>query len=119
MLKAAEGNGSSFRLGITNNDISINDYRSALFACQAELAQPDRKSRSRARTGQLIMRVAIRPSGLQTLARFRQTFVMSSKPGDTIQVRPIFWRISVRAGHYTGAMPRSFQFAVWSRQSRG
>ena len=41
MLKAAEGNGSSFRLGITNNDISINDYEDVLFPCQAEFVQPD------------------------------------------------------------------------------
>jgi hypothetical protein len=27
MLNAAEGSGSSFRLGIPKNDISINDYR--------------------------------------------------------------------------------------------
>jgi hypothetical protein len=39
MLKAAKGNGSSFRFGISNNDISINDYNAGLFPCQAELAQ--------------------------------------------------------------------------------
>src|SRR5438045_9419780 len=50
MLKAVEGNGSSFRFGITNNEISINDDRRTLFPCQAESAQPGRKTRCRART---------------------------------------------------------------------
>ena len=59
MLKAAEGSGSSFRLGITNNDISINDYEPALFPCQARLAQPEPESRSRAKTGQTDMRVRL------------------------------------------------------------
>ncbi len=39
MLKAAAGNGSSFRLGITNNDISINDYRVLCFPCQARFVR--------------------------------------------------------------------------------
>ncbi len=36
MLKAAEGNGSSFRFGIAIKDISINDHKHSLRLCQAK-----------------------------------------------------------------------------------
>jgi hypothetical protein len=44
MLKAAEGKGSSFRFGITKNDISINDYEGAFLPLSSPIraARPEK-----------------------------------------------------------------------------